>query len=403
MIVTGSTPPKAKPEWFGDSIPFITPSDLMDGVRSPSPARGLSSDGAAAFSKRLLPAGSVCFVCIASIGKLCLTDTASATNQQINSIVPGDATDGRFLYYLLRHEASRIAGTASGAATPIINKSAFGATTVRVPEFAYQQKIGEALCRFDDLIENNRRRVEVLEEMARAIYREWFVHFRYPGHESVPLVDSPLGPIPEGWSVRRLGDLAELVRTNVQPKRSPEEIFNHFSIPAFDQAKLPSAEEGSTIRSGKYLLNSPAVMVSKLNPRIERTWFARPTGDHRSIASTEFLILQAIGHVSLQFLYATARSAPFQERLRELSGGTSTSHQRARPGDFLELEVLDPGPEPIARFSDATTASLDLAHDLVFANRHLVSLRDLLLPKLVTGRIDVSSLDLDSLVEGSVG
>src|SRR5680860_246613 len=200
-VVTGSTPPSRNPGWFGDSTPFVTPSDMTEGHRRPRPERWLSNEGRTGLRTRLVPRESVAFVCIgATIGKVCLLPSESVTNQQVNTVIPGAETDSRFVYYLLRHIAPTIAQAASGAATPIINKSAFARVLVRVPDHATQSRIGGVLGCLDDRIENNRRRVEVLEKLARAIYREWFVGFRYPGHEVVSLVDSALEfPVILAW------------------------------------------------------------------------------------------------------------------------------------------------------------------------------------------------------------
>jgi len=402
-VVTGTTPPAERPEWFGDSLPFITPSDIAPPDRRARPDRSLSEDGRIALQRRLLPPGSVCFVCIgATIGKLCLTDIESVTNQQINSVVSNDSNDGRFLYYLLRHEAPRIASTAGGAATPLINKTSFSHITVRVPDKRTQQAISAVLSRLDDLIEHNRRRFEILEKMARAIYREWFVHFRHPGHERDSLVDSEVGPIPNGWSLGTLGDVAELDRTGIQPSKFADERFDHYSIPAFDEGALPAIAEGSSIKSGKYVLSTPAVLVSKLNPRIERTWFVEPAQERRAVTSTEFLILRPRPRSTLEHLYLASCSEPFQGRLRELSGGTSTSHQRAKPTDFIRLRVVCPPLELVERLTEITRPMLALARTLRSQSRDVLLLRDHLLPKLVTGAIDVSSLDFDPLVESSV-
>ncbi len=308
--------------------------------------------------------------------------------------------DPRFVAALL--ESMDLGKHDGAAAVPGLNRNQLHGLPVRVPDRRGQAFIAGILDGLDDLIENNRRRVEVLEEMARAIYREWFVHFRYPGREDATFVDSTLGPIPEGWKVGPLCDAASLDRTSVQPSRSPEETFDHYSIPAFDGGQLPMADDGSTIKSGKFLLSEAAVMVSKLNPRIERTWFVEPAAGRRSVASTEFLVLRPATPLPLEWLYLLARSESFQERLRELSGGTSTSHQRAKPDDFLATDVVVPGEAQAIHFASAVGPQLRLARTLRSEHRHLASIRDLLLPRLVTGQIDVSSLDLDALVEGSV-
>ncbi len=311
----------------------------------------------------------------------------------------------RFLHYWLLGPAAQqvMTSIAAGATVPHLNVADIRALDIsEMPRSLTQQAfVAETLGSIDDLIENNRRRVEVLEEMARAIYREWFVYFRYPGHEDVPLVDSPLGPIPESWVQGVLGDLAEIDRKNIQPSKSPEELFDHYSIPAFDNGQRPAVDVGATIKSGKYLLSSQAVLVSKLNPRIDRVWFADPSEERRSVCSTEFLVLRPTARSSLDHLYLLSRDAVFRNQLTALSGGTSGSHQRAKPKDFLNLPVQVPPTDLVRDLDDAVGDQLRCARLLRCQSEQVACLRDLLLPKLVTGQIDVSHLDIDALTEAA--
>ena len=111
---------------------------------------------------------------------------------------------------MLSTKKEHIKNIAGGAATPIVSKSAFSDVFVEIPELIVQKKIACILSAYDDLIENNLRRIKILEEMAQTLYREWFVKFRFPDHQKVKMVDSPLGKIPGGWEVKRLGELIEL-------------------------------------------------------------------------------------------------------------------------------------------------------------------------------------------------
>lgn len=268
---------------------------------------------------------------------------------------------------------------------------------ILVPPLEVQRQIAEPLAAIDDLIVNNGKRAELLEEMARAIYREWFVRFRYPGHEDVSLVESPLGPIPEGWTTGVLGDLTDITRQNIQPVRSPAELFNHFSIPAFDDGQLPAIDAGATIKSGKYLLSSAAVLVSKLNPRIDRVWFAEPIDERRSVTSTEFLMLRPRDRSSLEHLYLLARNATFRNHLIALSGGTSGSHQRAKPKDFLKLPVQLPPAWLVSELDGVVGDQIRLSRSLRRQSNKLTRFRELLLPKLITGQVVVSNLSLNNL------
>lgn len=194
----------------------------------------------------------------------------------------------------------------------------------------------------DDLIENNRRRIEVLEEMARSIYREWFVKFRFPGHQDVPLVDSPMGKIPCGWRVGALSETAVVSRISVKPCDHPDTIFDHYSLPAFDEGQVPARQLGSEIRSNKYLIAQPSLLVSKLNPRIDRTWLAGYESVLTAIASTEFVVTTPTDAWSLEWLYLVVKSEAVRNRLVSMSGGTSTSHQRVKPQDFLNTPLVLP-------------------------------------------------------------
>jgi type I restriction enzyme S subunit len=121
-------------------------------------------------------------------------------------------------------------GAATGVRTPILNKSAFCDLRVKLPSLPVQRRIADILSAYDDLIENNLRRIRILEEMARALYREWFVHFRFPGHESVTRIVSQLGPIPRDWEVKRLDEVTEIKGGKQLEK---EEIHESGRFPVF--------------------------------------------------------------------------------------------------------------------------------------------------------------------------
>ena len=309
-----------------------------------------------------------------------------------------DPIDTGFLFYLIASQSfiDFATATASGTRMPRAKWSILNQMDWRIPPQQLRVKIASILSAYDDLIENNTRRIKILEDMAATIYREWFVEFRFPGHENVPMVESELGLIPQGWEVAKISDIAELSRKVITPTKFPEEIFAHFSIPAFDSGCMPSFDNGDTIRSNKYLVTGNCILVSKLNPHIPRVWFPFLGTRHRAITSTEFLILKPKPPVDCVYLFNLCQSTEFSGKFAVRALGTSHSHQRVSPSDFLGLSVLIPNESLLNSFHEKVSPMLNICNTLRLKNVNLRQTRDLLLPKLISGELDVSELDIET-------
>jgi type I restriction enzyme S subunit len=305
--------------------------------------------------------------------------------------------DPAFLFYYLGlpRVTAWISNQAIGATLPNLNTAILRSVPIAYPSLPVQKSIASILSAYDNLIDNNTRRIKILEEMAQAIYREWFVHFRFPGHKKVKLVNSPIGPIPEGWKVGQISDVASIFRDSVYPADYEGETFEHFSIPAYDQGRLPTLDLGETIKSNKHVIAESCVLLSKLNPRIPRVWLPILSGSHRAVASTEFLVLAAGSQSSREFVYCLCASSEFLGAFAGRALGTSTSHQRVKPDDFLSMEIFVPGRPITLEFSELVAPILSSANTLRLKNQNLRQTRDLLLPKLVSGEVDVSDLDIN--------
>jgi type I restriction enzyme S subunit len=322
-------------------------------------------------------------------------------NQRIGlvEITAPERLDKYFAYYLFNTPSVRdqIQATATGSKVRHTAPRRIEAVGVSLPSRPTQKRIAAFLMTYDRLISNNVRRVQILEEMARAIYHEWFVEFRYPGHEGALVEDSELGLVPKGWAVRPLGEMVSASRKTLDPRKCPDELFAHFSIPAFDTAGEPIVEVGGGIRSSKFEIRESSVLYAKLNPRIPRVWLAEPYSEYRSIASTEFMVLSpSTSAWSLPLVWAVCSSEEFAGRVIGMAGGTSTSHQRVRPADLLGVRVVDPESRIARLFAEVAGDLLGLAASLRRALSNLRVTRDFLLPRLVSGEVDVSDLDIDA-------
>ena len=219
----GKTPPKT-----ASGIRLVTAKVVKGGQIHDEPAEYIATDFYDEWMRRGLPQRlDVLLTTEAPLGEVAIIrgDTRIALAQRIILLrAKPDRIDPQYLFYALQSDFGQGELKARTSGTTVLGIKQSELRKVRVPLFPLpaQRRIAGILSAYDELIENSQRRTKILEKMARAIYREWFVHFRFPGHESVPRVPSPLGDIPMGWAVRSLGDVAEDMRRNV-PKGALEE------------------------------------------------------------------------------------------------------------------------------------------------------------------------------------
>jgi len=317
-------------------------------------------------------------------------------------VAPDSPMPARFITFALRtqqHQAWMQSFCSHGATMASLNQDIVRQIPLPEIDTDHQELAVAVLQNIDDLIENNRRRVAVLEEMARTIYREWFVKFRYPGHEDVPLVDSALGPIPEGWEVRPLAAIAKVNQSSRKPR--PDEVFRYLDIAALAEREVGEldAVEGVDApgRARRVLKPGDTVWATVRPNRRAHALVVAPGEDW--IASTGLAVLSPTT-VSSAFLFEATSTTTFSDWL---SGrATGSAYPAVRAVDFEEATVAVPNASIDTAFAEKVAPMHELSWKLRAECSALAGLRDLLLPKLVTGQIDVSALDLNALVEKRV-
>ncbi|MBN1586022.1 MAG: restriction endonuclease subunit S [Candidatus Omnitrophica bacterium] len=285
-----------------------------------------------------------------------------------------DENGARFLYYVLK--TIDLNHWRAGSGQPLLNQTILCSIPIVVPKPEVQRAIAHILGTLDDKIELNRRMSETLEAIARAIFKSWFV-------------DSVQEMVPQSWRVGNFDELAAISRESVIPRQYPEESFDHYSIPAYDNARMPKAELGQQIQSNKFLVPPKTIMLSKLNPRISRVWFPKINFAKRSVASTEFIVLCPRSGFNQEYLYGLLQSEGFQQTFKGMVTGTSSSHQRVKPEDLLAMEVLIPPSDLVEQFSSISKPLYDRMARNLEESKILGELRDTLLPKLVSGKLRV--------------
>ncbi|MFD5549796.1 restriction endonuclease subunit S [Streptomyces goshikiensis] len=189
----------------------------------------------------------------------------------------------------------------------------------------------------------------------------------------------------------RLDEICSLRKDQVAPQELADEAVDHYSLPAFDAGKLPERVSPESIKSGKFTVSKPAVLLSKLNPDIPRVWSVIPDSEVPSLASTEFLVLAPRGSLTVHELWAVTSQRSFLQSLASKVTGTSKSHQRVRPAEVMATEVVDP-----RQFGEAGQRIRNLASRAALARQEsqaLAALRDTLLPQLMSGRLRVKDAE----------
>ena len=319
-----------------------------------------------------------------------------------------------FYYFNSPQGRDQVKGLASGAAITTVTGKNLSTLSVPYPSTTVQNGIASILSAYDDLIENNTRRIKILEEMAQAIYREWFVHFRFPDHKKVRMVDSELGPIPEGWEVRPAGELLSYHigggwGKDEQSEQYPDAAYvirgtdipsaRHTSVDScplrfHKRSNLASRKlqledivfevsggskdqpVGRTLLAGKYLLRAfddPVICASFCK-------LLRPNQDR---------LLSPILYLHLLHIYRNRRIEKYQVQ------STGISNLKFR--FFLESDVVVvPDLEIQTSFQELVAPLFDAVGVLGARNSNLRRTRDLLLPKLISGEVDVSQVQVDS-------
>ena len=307
-------------------------------------------------------------------------------NQRLGKIVNLKTNEAlpKFVFYLFNTASVRghIKGSASGATVRHTSPSRIYDVPVELPLLPVQRRIVGILSAYDELIENNQRRIRILETMARALYREWFVEFRFPGHERFQRVASPLGDIPQGWEVKKVGDIAENIRRNV-PKGAldvPRPYVGLEHIPRRSLA-LDAWEMTTELGSNKLEFRKGEVIFGKVRPYFHKVSVSPFDG----VCSADTIVIRARRPEDYAFMVACVSSDAFVAHASATANGSKMPRAN---WDVLEnYEVVIPQGEVVRHFSALLVGILAQEQTLMFQIHNLRRTRDLLLPRLLSGQV----------------
>ncbi|WP_165422568.1 restriction endonuclease subunit S [Rhizobium ruizarguesonis] len=395
-ISSGGTPSRREPRfWTNGTIPWIKTGELNDWKIHTIEER-ITEAGLNGSAAKLFAPGTILMAMYGdgrTITTMGIVDTPAATNQACCGIVANpNICDPLYLFYALKHERHKLLNLVVAGAQRNLSVGTIRNFPVPIPSLGTQRRIASIQGAYDDLIDVNRRRVAVLEEMARGLFEEWFIRFRYPGHEAAPILDAPDGSLPESWTS---GVAADLIAFDPKTTVPRDGLKPFISMGHLDTAtSLIAPPEQRAGNSGTKFRNGDT-LFARITPCLEngKTGLVRglPGQGGIGFGSTEYIVMrgEAAGPA---FTYCLARHSSFRANARNSMSG-ATGRQRARTASLASFAMPVPPLDLLRRFDEAVWPMLELVGNLGTANETLASARDLLLPRLISGQLSVAEAE----------
>lgn len=380
-IIGGGTPKTSIADYWNGEIPWLSVKDFNNDNRYVYDTEKHISDlGLNNSSTKLLQRDDIIISARGTVGEIAMIPYPMAFNQSCYGIRAKAGTDKAFLYYLLKYKIADLKRMTHGSVFDTITRDTFANLIVSLPPYEIQRRIASVLMLIDDKIECNSRINDNLQQQAELLY-----------HERFETIDRD--KLPVGWRIVRLGDVATISKKSFNPAKEPEMLLEHYSIPAFDEAHFPVFEPSTAIKSNKFIVDDSCFMISKLNPTTKRVW--KPYClTANAVCSTEFIVYKAKSQEITDFLYSVIDSTSFSDFMCSHVTGSTGSRQRTTPSDTLAFELILPNAEEIAEYQGVVSPMFEQIKCNAIENDRLKRLRDSLLPKLMSGEIDVSGIQL---------
>lgn len=389
-VSSGGTPSRKRPEYFTSDKSghlWVKSKELLDCSIEDTEEK-ITDDGLNNSSAKFYPENTVLVAMYgANVGQLGWLRRPATVNQAIcGMVIDEERADWRYVFYSLLLNRGDLTVQAQGAAQQNLNQDLIRQFSILLPALPTQRRIAGILSAYDELIENNQRRIRILEDMARSLYREWFVHFRYPGHESVPLTDSPLGPIPQGWEVKRLGDIAEDMRRNIQKGKLDEQqpYVGLEHIPRRSLA-LDTWEIASELGSNKLAFKKGEILFGKIRPYFHKVSIAPFDG----LCSADTIVIRARQSEHYAIVVSCVSSDEFVAHATATSNGSKMP--RANWSVLEEYPVAIPTLAVARQLSAVVEPAIQQMQALIFQTANLRRTRDLLLPRLLSGQVTLAT------------
>ena len=394
-ILSGGTPKTEVEEYWNGNIPWLSVKDFAGDTRKVyASEKHISELGLNNSATQLLHPGDIIISARGTVGEVAQIGKTAAFNQSCYGLRATDGYSSDYLYYMLKYQVRYLRSVANGAVFDTIVVKTFDRMKASVPDLPTQARIADILSAYDDLIENNNRRIALLEKAAQELYREWFVRFRFPGHETAKFENG----LPEGWEYIRFGKAIEIIdgdRGANYPKQ--EEFYetgeclflnagnvtkNGFD---FSSCSYITKEKDQVLRKGK-LQTGDVVLTTR--GTVGNVAFLNETLTFAPMRiNSGMVILRNLGIVSPEYIYTTLRHEGIQKAMMMYASGSAQPQLPIK--DMRRIKIIKPDDVTMERFTEFVSPIYKQISSLIMKNQTISKQRDLLLPRLMSGKLEV--------------
>src|SRR5690625_2855242 len=329
--------------------------------------------------------------------KIWFSNKSGGSSADVLVIRANERVVPKYLYYFLSQDKifDYMVQTSKGTKMPRGDKQALMKYELIIPSLKEQKKVSSFLFNIDRKIEINNSIISNLEELAQTLFKRWFVDFEFPNEEGKPykssggkMVESELGMMPKDWEIKQLNEIVKHSKKSFNPNKEEQVHVAHFSFPAYDSQRYPIVEDSKTIKSNKYYIDENSIMFSRMNPKTPRTWLPNIQSKYINVCSSEYVVLDTSLYANKGYIFSLISSNEFNNYLINNATGSTNSRQRVRPEVALQYafafdeNVAKEFEQKIGSFYKEITS----LREEIFT---LSNLRDTLLPKLLSGEIEL--------------
>lgn len=406
-IFSGGTPSTTNEEFWNGEFYWLSSGETKNTyIRKTE--KTITKLGVEKSSTRLAKTGDVV---IASAGQgktrgqvaYCLTDTY--INQSIIAIRPiEELLNSKYLFYNLtsRYNELRLLSDSSSSRGSLTVKI-FEELDINLPKIDNQNKIAKILSNYDDLIENNNKRIKILEEIVQKIYKEWFVDFKFPGHEFVKFKETELGKVPSNWEIKKVREISSLSKG--KSYKSSEIVGKEKGLPFLNLKCIERdggfRRDGLKWLDGKYndtqIVLPEDIIMAVTDMTQERRLVARPARIphnwyNKYVMSMDLVKLIANNDINKSYFYSLLKYSNFSNEVKNHANGANVLHLNPQNIEQFELVVADKNTRDV--FGEIVNQFYNEIDILYLKNEILKQTRDILLPRLISGEIDVEKMDI---------